>query len=90
MGVTTMANAEKVLYTTGNPLRYEPVSAESAYTELDRENSRLKIGLARLRGELDIVRAELKTARAQTWVACAGLVAVAVGAAISFGVFFLR
>jgi len=85
-----MANAEKLLYTAGNPLRYEPVPAETAYTELDRENSRLKIGNACLRGELDMMRADLKTARAQTWVACAGLVAVAVGAAISFGVFLLR
>jgi hypothetical protein len=47
-----MANAEKVLYTAGNPLVYEPVPSESAFTEIDRENSRLWSNLAVTRGQV--------------------------------------
>ena len=60
-----MANVEKLLYTAGNPLRYEPVPAEAAYTELDRENSRLTLDRARLRGELNQARADLKVAKSR-------------------------
>jgi sugar-specific transcriptional regulator TrmB len=61
-----MANAEKTLYTAGNPLTYEPVDPECAYTELDRENSRLLFKLSITRGQLKdtIRRAERAEVRA--------------------------
>jgi hypothetical protein len=63
-----MANAEKVLYTAGNPGRsYAAIPAESAYTEVDRENSRLTGKLALLRGELNETQAELKAVRSRAW-----------------------
>ena len=85
-----MPNANESLYAAGNPHTYEPVPAESAYTELDREHSRRLAELARVRGELFDARAELKTAKAQVWVACAGLGAVAVGALLTVGILLLR
>jgi hypothetical protein len=66
-GGQTMANAEKVLYTAGNPLVYEPKSRECAYTELDRENARLMVDRAKLRGELNESRAAFKTMRSRVF-----------------------
>src|ERR1039457_3185406 len=75
-----MAYAEKALYTAGNPLVYEPVTYECAYTELDRENARLMVDRAKLRGELNQVRADLKMAKLQALVCVCALGAVAVAA----------
>jgi hypothetical protein len=85
-----MANAEKVLYTAGNPLVYEPKSHECARAELDRENSRLKMGLAVLRGELDFARRDLKTARQQAWILAGCLGAVTVSGLLTIGMLLLR
>ena len=84
-------NANEALYAAGNPhVPYAAIPEESAYAELDREHSRRLAELARVRGELFDARADLKAAKAQVWVACAALVAVAVGAIITLGVSFLR
>ena len=85
-----MANAEKALYTAGNPLVYEPVTYECAYTELDRENARLMVDRAKLRGELNQVRADLKMAKLQALVCVCALGAVAVGALLTVGILLLR
>jgi hypothetical protein len=85
-----MANAEKILYTAGNPLVYEPVSRECAYTELDRENARLMVDRAILRGELNEARADLKVATLQSLVCVCALGAVAVGALLTVGILLLR
>jgi len=85
-----LPNAERTLYAAGNPHVYEPVPAESAYSELDREHSRRLAELARLRGELFDVRAELKTAKLQVSVALAGLGAVVVGGLLTVGILLLR
>ena len=61
-----MANAETVLYTAGNPhVPYSAIPQESAFTELDRDNSRLTGQLATVRGELAETRDDLKTARSR-------------------------
>ena len=88
-----MANAEKALYTAGNPLVYGPVTYEAyecAYTELDRENARLMVDRAKLRGELNQVRADLKMAKLQALVCVCALGAVAVGALLTVGILLLR
>lgn len=83
-------NANKALYAAGNPHVYESVPAESAYAELDREHSRRLVELALLRGERNQLRADLKTAKRQVWIACAALGSVAVAALITIGISLLR
>ena len=85
-----LPNAERTLYAAGNPHVYEPVPAESAYAELDREHSRRLAELARLRGELFDARAELRLAKAQAFAACVGLGLVAVGGLLTVGILLLR
>lgn len=85
-----MANVEKILYTAGNPHVYEPVPAESAYTELDREHSRRLAELARLRGELFDTRNALRRSEISAIVGwgCFGIVLVA--NAVMIGILLLR
>jgi hypothetical protein len=85
-----MANAEKVLYTAGNPLVYEPVPPECAYTELDRENSRLIADRVRLRGELSEARADLKAARSRAWWLGVVVGLYTAGGLLAVGVYLLR
>jgi hypothetical protein len=85
-----MANAEKLLYTAGNPLRYEPVPPECAFTELDRENSRLVVDRAKLRGELFDTRADLKAARSRAWWLGVVVGLYTAGALLAVGVYLLR
>ena len=83
-------NANEALYAAGNPhMPYSAIPEESAYAELDREHSRRLAELARLRGELFDVRADLRTAKAQVWVLTAALGAVAVAAIVTISVFLL-
>jgi hypothetical protein len=83
-------NANDLLYAAGNPRApYAAIPAESAYAELDREHSRRLAELARVRGELFDVRADLRTAKAQVWVLTAALGAVAVAAIVTISVFLL-
>lgn len=86
-----MANAEKVLYRAGNPnVPYAAIPAESAYTELDRENSRLMADRAELRGELNEAREALKAARSR--VLCLGMVVglYTAGGLFAVAVYLLR
>ena len=86
-----MANAEKVLYRAGNPnVAYAAIPAESTYTELDRENSRLIYARAELRGELNEAREALKSARFR--VLCLGVVVglYTAGGLITIGILLLR
>ena len=85
-----MANANEALYAAGNPHVYEPVPAESAYTELDREHSRRLAELARLRGELFDVRAALKTATLRVFVLGCGLGAVIVSGGLTIAILLFR
>jgi hypothetical protein len=86
-----MANANETLYAAGNPhVPYAAIPADSAYAELDRENSRLKMGLAVLRGELDFARRDLKTARQQAWILAGCLGAVTVSGLLTIGMLLLR
>jgi hypothetical protein len=86
-----MANAEKVLYTAGNPhVPYAAIPAESVYMELDRENSRLIYARAELQGELNEAREALKAARFR--VLCLGVVVglYTAGGLITIAVLLLR
>ena len=68
-----MANAEKLLYTAGNPLRYEPVEPECAFTEVDRENSRLLFQLSITRGQLKEALRRAERAEVRAFWSCLGL-----------------
>jgi hypothetical protein len=57
---------------------------------LDRENARLMVDRAKLRGELNQVRADLKMAKLQALVCVCALGAVAVGALLTVGILLLR
>ena len=83
-------NAERTLYAAGNPKVYEPVPAESAYTELDRDNSRLVADRARLRGELIETRADLKAARFRVWWLGVVVGLYTVGGLLAVGIYLLR
>lgn len=81
---------ERGVYAAGNPHVYEPVPAESAYTELDREHSRRLAELARLRGELFDVRAALKRAELRVWGLGIVVGLYTVGALMVAGILLVR
>ena len=85
-----MANAEKILYAAGNPHVYEPVFSECAFTELDRENSRLISDRARLRGELAEARAGEKVARSRVWWLGVVVGLYTAGGLLAVGAYLLR
>ena len=85
-----MAISESDLYAAGNPHVYNPVPAESVYTELDRENSRLFADRARLRHELIETRADLKTARSRAWWLGVVVGLYTVGTLVVVGILLLR
>ena len=86
-----MANAEKVLYRAGNPnVAYAAIPAESTYTELDRENSRLVYARAELQGELIETRDDLKTARSRVFWLGVVVGLYTVGGLLAVGIYLLR
>ena len=85
-----VASAAMSLYASGNPQVYNPVPAESVYTELDRENSRLFADRARLRHELIETRADLKTARSRAWWLGVVVGLYTVGTLVVVGILLLR
>ena len=91
-------DAEAQLYAAGNPHvavqaggpLYAAIPAESAYTELDREHSRLTARLGVLRGELAEARADLKTARSRAWWLGVVVGLYTAGGLLAVGVYLLR
>ena len=86
-----MPNANETLYAAGNPpAPCTAIPPESAYTVLDRQNSRLMGQLALQHGELFVTRAELKTAQSRAWWLGVVVGLYTAGGLLAVGVYFLR
>ena len=90
-GGTAAGEAQRALYAAGNPhVPYAAIPQESAFTELDRKNSRLIYARAELQGDLNEAREALKSARFR--VLCLGVVVglYTAGGLLAVGVYLLR